>query len=308
MRSVSAAALVALPLGLGGGCYAPAPTPGLPCSPSGACPAGQTCDLASMICDGTAAPIDAALLGDAVSAPDGAIADAMPEGVAIVYAHDSATLFSLDPDTLAIEVVGPMTGCSGVVDIAVNAAGQIFGSGTTDGGSGIVAIDPVTGACALHAVGGFSNALSFVPAGVLHPAKEMLVSYANVDGEFQYASIDPDTGDVVGLGAPPMGYGSSGDLVSVVGGGTFWSATGPCNDCLVELEPATSALLRDWGAIGASTVWGLAYWGGAVYGFTSTGQILRLTFVADALVSEVVATTAYSFYGAGSTTMAPVGD
>jgi hypothetical protein len=224
----------------------------------------------------------------------------------VVYAHDSATLFKLDPDSLGVTVIGPMTGCSGIVDIAVNADGQIFGSGSADGGSGIVAIDPDTGACSLHVEGGFSNALSFVPVGVLHPSKEMLVSYGDADGQYQYVSIDPDTGDVQGIGLPPNGYGSSGDIVSVEGGGTYWSAYGPCSDCLVELNPATGALVRDWGAIGAGNVWGLAYWGGVVYGFTASGQIVRITFADDSISSEVVATTAYSFYGAGSSTTAPI--
>ena len=249
-------------------------------------------------------------MADAAPGPDGGIGvsiDAAPvPEEAIVYAHDSGTLFALDPDSLEVTVIGPMTGCSGIVDIAVNAEGQIFGSGSATGGSGIVAIDADTGACSLHVAGGFSNALSFVPVGVLHPTKEMLVSYGTADGSYQYVSIDPDTGDVEGIGAPPNGYNSSGDIVSVEGGGTYWSAYGPCNDCLVELNPATGALVRDWGAIGATGVWGLAFWGGIVYGFTSGGQIVRLTFGETTITSEVVANTAYSFYGAGSSTTAPI--
>ncbi len=245
--------------------------------------------------------------GETPDASIGAISDAFPvEPEAIVYAHDSSTLFSLNPTTLDVTVIGPMTGCSGIVDIAVNADGEIFGSGSANGGSGIVSIDSTTGACSLRVAGAFSNALSFVPVGVLDPTKEMLVSYGDADGSYQYVSIDPDTGDVVGIGAPPNGYGSSGDIVSVEGGGTYWSAYGPCNDCLVELNPTTGAMIHDWGAIGASGVWGLAFWGGIVYGFTSSGQIVRLTFGADTITSEVVANTAYSFYGAGSTTKAPL--
>lgn len=236
------------------------------------------------------------------------LADGGHARAAIVYAHNSATLFALDPNTFDLTTIGPMTGCSGIVDIAVNANNQIFGSGYADDmGSGIVAIDPATGACHGQVRGGFANALSFVPRGVLSPDKEMLVTFGSTGGgAYQYVAIDPDTGEVASIGDPPAGYGSSGDIVSVEGGGTYWTATGPCNDCLVELDPATGALIKDWGSIGYPGVWGLAYWGGQVYGFTSNGAILLITFVGDMIMTTLVAQTSQSFYGAGSTTTAPI--
>lgn len=242
---------------------------------------------------------------DAPSAPD---APPPPTDVPVrIYAHNSNTLFRLDPTTFEVMEVGPMTGCSGVVDIAVNGDNQIFGSGSADNqGTGVLSIDADTGACSLAVSGGFANALSFVPKGVLHPDKEMLVSYGLVDGVSQYVSIDPDTGVVTGIGPVPEGYGSSGDIVSVEGGGTYWSAYGPCMDCLVELNPQTGAIIRDWGSLGYGGVWGLAYWGGVVYGFTSQGEVFRVSFANDTISTTLVDTAGVSFYGAGSTTNAPI--
>lgn len=233
--------------------------------------------------------------------------DPTDEPEARVYAHNASTLFALDPITFEVTTIGPMTGCSGVVDIAVNGNNQLFGSGSTPDGTGILSIDPSTGACALAVAGGFSNALSFVPKGVLHPDKEMLVSYANVGNTNRYVSIDPDSGMVTDVGQVPPGYSSSGDIVSVEGGGTYWSAVGPCNDCLVELNPATGALVRDWGPMGHNGVWGLAYWGGSVYGFTSQGSIFKVSFDNDTLTTTPIANNVnLSYYGAGSTTKAPL--
>ncbi|MEZ4402543.1 MAG: thrombospondin type 3 repeat-containing protein [Kofleriaceae bacterium] len=55
------------------GCYAPAFEPGLPCSASGACPAGQACDLtvAPPVCRGMTAAVDAAGEPDAALDGDG---------------------------------------------------------------------------------------------------------------------------------------------------------------------------------------------------------------------------------------------
>ena len=63
---------------IGTGCYQPSPIEGLPCSPTGECPNGQTCDPTTMVCGGVAPGLDASLLADggrnsrdAGVAPDG---------------------------------------------------------------------------------------------------------------------------------------------------------------------------------------------------------------------------------------------
>lgn len=74
-----------------GACYRPSPVSGLPCSPTGECPTGQICDLATMTCDGAGAdaslvaadaaadagghrPVDAPVLDAAIDEADAALA------------------------------------------------------------------------------------------------------------------------------------------------------------------------------------------------------------------------------------------
>jgi hypothetical protein len=65
-------------VGAGGGCYAPSPAGGLPCSPTGGCPAGQTCSPDG-ICGGV---VDAAGAPDADPlAPDAGPDDRDHDGV-----------------------------------------------------------------------------------------------------------------------------------------------------------------------------------------------------------------------------------
>jgi hypothetical protein len=70
MRGVDVALMSgALSLALAGaGCFSPAPALGLPCSADGACPAGQTCNTATVppTCEGVASPVDAG--GDVIDA------------------------------------------------------------------------------------------------------------------------------------------------------------------------------------------------------------------------------------------------
>lgn len=198
-----------------------------------------------------------------------------------------------------------MTGCTYVTDIAVTSGGQIVGVGRANDGSwGILSINGTTGACSkVPSSGptvGVVTALSFVAPGTVHPDKEMLVSFsAETDGD-HYLSIDPDSGVVADLGVVSSAYKTSGDITSAQGGGTYWSAFGPCLDCLVELAPHTGAIIRNWGPIGADDVWGLASWGSDVYGFTATGAVLRISFGANEISTEVVLETNIEFHGAGA--------
>jgi hypothetical protein len=233
-------------------------------------------------------------------------ADAHPAAsMHAVYAHSSTTLYRLNPDTLGVEVVGAFAGCSSVVDIALDKDSNLFG--TTF--SGLYKIDIGTAACTLISTGAYPNSLSFVPAGVLDANKEVLVAYTGS----QYQTIDIETGIIKNLGTIEGGYASSGDVVSVEGGGTFLTASGPnCDDCLLEIDPATGGLLKNWGQLGFSAVFGLAYWGGVAYGFDDTGAAFSIEFGASTVTTTSIsipsAPPGLSFWGAGSTTQAPVID
>ncbi len=232
----------------------------------------------------------------------------LPEGgttaTAEVFGQSATTLYKLDPVTKVVTTVGDFVGCDTVIDIALNKAGQMWA--TTS--SAVDSVDPTTGKCTQIAAGSYPNSLSFVPAGTLDPSVEALVGYNGAD----YVRIDLTTGAVTDVGSlGNQGYASSGDIVSVIGGGTYLTVTGGpenCGDCIVEVNPATGALVKMIGALGHSSVFGLAYWGGSAYGFDAEGELFEIDLSNG--VSTVIpipnAPSDLSFYGAGSTTSAPL--
>ncbi len=198
--------------------------------------------------------------------------------------------------------VGPLSGCQTVIDIALDKAGQMYG--TTS--SGFVSIDKTTGKCTGIALGSYPNSLSFVPAGTLDPLEEALVGYNGAT----YVRIDVKTGSVKSVGTLTGGFGSSGDIVSVIGGGTWLTVTGPgCGDCLVQVDPKSGDKIGAPYKLSYSSVFGLAYWGGVVYGFTDAGQLFSVDLVSKATADIAIQgkPSGLSFYGAGSTTCARKG-
>jgi len=166
-------------------------------------------------------------------------------GVPEVFAHSSTELYKLDPNTKAVSTVAPFAGCgsSGVIDIALDKDSNLIAT-TFDG---IYHVDRMTAKCTLIKNGNYPNSLSFIPAGTLDPNVEALVGY---DSD-QYLRIDPTTGNITHIGNPwGNGLGSSGDIVSVKGGGSYLTVTGVnCGDCLVEVDPKTGAMTKNWGSL-----------------------------------------------------------
>lgn len=226
--------------------------------------------------------------------------------VAEVFGHSGDTLYRLDPETLAVEIVGPFAGCTAsIIDIALDADSNMYG---TAFGS-LWSIDRNTGACTLITEeGSFTTSLSFVPVGTVDAAAEALVGF----DEDQYIRIDPQTGAITPLGTLPGGLQSSGDMVSVIGGGTWLTVRGPgCEDtdCIIEIDPADGSLVRNYGSVGYDEVFGLAFWAGRAYGFARNGTPFEIEFLADTVMTtEIpipVAPPGLEFFGAGSTTSAP---
>lgn len=220
-----------------------------------------------------------------------------------VFGHSATTLYRLDPTTKQVAIVGPFQQCSSVIDIAIDADNNLFGT-TFDG---LYRIDKKTAVCTFIASGSYPNSLSFVPAGTLLPNDEALVGYLGA----QYVRIDTTTGAITKLGNLGGGYQSSGDIVSVKGGGTYLTVNGSdCLDCLVEVNPKTGALTKNWGAVGYGAVFGLAYWAGRAYGFNQDGYLFEIQFQPNSVTSTLIgipnAPPSLSFWGAGSTTIAPV--
>lgn len=223
-----------------------------------------------------------------------------PPLVAEVFAHSPDVLYKLDPTTKQVTTIGNFGGCSSVIDIAIDKGGTIFA--TTFGG--LYKIDKLTAACTFVSSGGYPNSLSFVPVGTLDPNVEALVGYNGG----QYVRIDTTTGTTTVIGNLGGGYSSSGDVVSLIGGGTYLTVTGNnCNDCIVSIDPSTGALVSLIGQVGHNQVFGLAYWGGVAYGFNNGGQLFQIDVANGSTIDIPIpnAPANLQFWGAGSTTAAP---
>jgi hypothetical protein len=238
-------------------------------------------------------------------------------GVAVVYAESPDTLYSLDPTTNAITVIGPFIGdcastgdCGDVIDIALNAESQAYV--TTF--SAFYSLDLTTASTTLITTGSYPNSLSFVPKGTLDATEEALVGYNGST----YVRIDTTTGAVTNVGALTGGYISSGDIVSVIGGGTFLTVTGASddggidcseNDCLLQVDPKTGDLIQNYGSVGHQEVYGIAFWAGTVYGFDDGGQVFSISYSSGSIVTTPITVPSppagLEFWGAGSTTSAP---
>jgi hypothetical protein len=220
-----------------------------------------------------------------------------------VFGHSADILYKLEPYSKQVTVIGPFQGCSSVIDLAIDKDSKIIA--TTFGG--IYWINKTTAQCTLIANGSYPNSLSFVPAGTLDPSEEVLVGYQGST----YVRISTTTGQIQQIGNIGGGYISSGDIVSVKNGGTYLTVNGNnCGDCLLQVDPTTGAMIKNWGPTGYGAVFGIAFWAGSVYGFTSNGQLFEMTFVNGQLVAsgEIPIPNApgnLSFWGAGSTTVAP---
>jgi hypothetical protein len=228
---------------------------------------------------------------------------------AVVYGHSDNTLYKLDPDTKAVSVLGTFQGCTKVTDVALDANSNMYVTTQT----GLYSVDIASVKCTLIAMGTYPNSLSFVPAGTLDPNVEALVGY--VDDE--YVRIDLTSGKMTNIGKLNGGSGvvSSGDIVSVKGGSTYLTVKGgsSCtkNDCLLEVDPTTGAMTHNWGSVGHQSVFGLAFWAGAVYGFDNAGDLFEVDFSGTKAQTTAIpipsAPSGLQFWGAGSTTSAPVG-
>lgn len=246
--------------------------------------------------------MDAGLITDSGPVDTGA-PDVTPEPITVVYGHSPSVLYKLDPKTNAVSVVGPFDCSSSVIDLAIDANNNAFITSF----SGFYSLDLKTAKCKLIASGNYPNSLSFVPKGTLDQNQEALVGY---NGS-QYIRIDTKTGAITSVGALSGGYSSSGDIVSVINGGTFLTVNGPnCNtDCLLQVDPKTGNLIKNWGPTGFSQVWGIAFWGGAVYGFTNQGELFQITAQNNMLKTMTITIPNkpmnLQFWGAGSSTSNP---
>jgi len=240
--------------------------------------------------------------GSAIDAPGGG-GDGGDGTMVYVYAHTASTLYRVDPDTLAIQMVGPFVWPSGsdqMTDIAIDKTGTMIGVSFTS----VYKVDPTNAHATLlsGSLSGTFNGLSFVPAAMLgQTGDDVLVGTRNADGAV--FRIDPTTGAATQVGN--MGaYMSSGDLVAVDGFGTVQTITGSTNDRLARLAPQTFAATPIGTDTGFGQIWGVAFWKNKVYGFTDNGAFVLIDPNTGA--ATLVTNNGQAWWGAAVTTLAPV--
>lgn len=235
-------------------------------------------------------------------------ADDQPPGDAavmtFVYAHTSSQLYKVDPDTLAVTLVGNFTftgGSDQITDLAIDRTGLMIGISFTS----VYRIDPMTAACTRLSqdLTASFNGLSFVPASEIgQTGPDILVATRNASGTV--SRIDPMTGQITDIGNMG-GFSSSGDLVSVAGFGTVQTAdNGSSPDRLVRLAPNTFAATAVGTTIGFADIWGIAYWKDKIFGFTEAGQFI--TIDPNTGAGTLVQGNGPRWWGAAVTTLAPV--
>jgi hypothetical protein len=255
--------------------------------------------------DGSQNPADSGQIFNNDAGPQQLPDVQQPPPVAVVYAHGPDNLYKVDPNTKSVTLIGPFQGCSSVIDLAIDGNNNAFV--TTFGG--LYSLDTKTAKCTMISQGSYPNSLSFVPKGTLDSTKEALVGYVGST----YVRIDEKTGNVTNVGSIGSGYSSSGDIVSVINGGTFLTVNGNnCNDCLLQVDPKTGSMIKNYGSVNHSSVFGLAFWAATLYGFDSSGVLFTINANGNTIKTVDIkipnAPPNLNWWGAGSTTSAPVAD
>lgn len=233
----------------------------------------------------------------------------------LIYAHSSDTLYTFSPHTTTVTEIGEFTLPGGgevppMLDLAVNADGDVY----TSSADSLFRVDPMT--AALTRIGDFDIgaeelfALVFLTAGELREA-ETLIGATN---EGAYYEINATTARAMSLGSYPMGWASSGDIVSVDGierGGTFATLRNPDDrdtDYLARIDFLSNgtSVVDLIGPIGHRQIFGLGFWGRKLYGFSNGGDLIEIDPATGTGTVVPTDTGAESFWGAGVTTQAPV--
>jgi hypothetical protein len=272
-----------------------------------------------------------------IEVPDGAD-PLLPDGgkpPGKIYANTATTLYRYDPLANTIVTVGvfdcvPHGGVDAdddsVIDMALDRTGQLYATTFYR----FIKVDAATAKCTVvktqDTTGKYPNSLSFVPLGTVDNAREALVGYSydiNNDARV-YTRIDVDTGEPTTIGdinpTPLLNgveWGISGDFISLARDqsktyGTVTQLTGDAgagNDQLAELDPKTGVIKRIIGDIGQIKLFGMGYWAGKAYVFSSLGGIYEVDITTGhsklALLPTPDGGGSIVWYGAGVTTDTP---
>jgi hypothetical protein len=222
-------------------------------------------------------------------------------------------LYRIDTATMAAVPVGAFTniGTQSITDIAVDRNERMVGVTL----SRIFEIDVNTGHATFladYTGAGNLTSLSFVPANPAQPdGPEVLVASTDggtviridIAGQTATATVIGDYGQYQG-----MDIVSSGDIVYVKDFGIVATVdVGNTNDYLATIDPTTWRATIVGSGTGFDRIFGVAFWGGTIYGFVDGGtngsmiRIDRQTGAATLLQAGEI-----RWYGAGVTTVAPI--
>jgi len=244
--------------------------------------------------EGGATGADAEANADGASAFDADVVDGSALGPPI-FATTATDLYRFQPETLAVDRIGPLAGCNDITDIALDQSGKLYA-----GGNGLFVVDTNTGACTSVSNVTQPFTLAVVPIGALYPANEALVAFLGAD----YVEVDSGAGTrrtVTQLAINP--YQPSGDVVAEIDAGMYVSvvdSTCP-TDCILQVKPSDGSIMQNWGPSGSKGVVGLAMAKGVLYGFLTSGDIVRFTFSGANVTSMILPTKSKPVWiGAGS--------
>jgi len=255
-----------------------------------------------------------------------------------IYVNSLDKLYRFEPISKVLTEIGVFdcvvaepsgTSDGGMHDIAVDKNGALYGVaklGPQDPNSissahVIVSINKTNGKCEkvftvpgdlIDPLGGVEiRGLSFVPQGTIQPGQETLVAleingtYISIDLTAKKATV---IGDLNGNG--PKQWSTKGaDIVSIILDKTYVTAKlGSPTDNLAVMDPKTGAIVTNIGETPITTIGGLAYWGGTLYGFTGDGDVYALDPKTGATTGIAIsgAPPGIQYHGAGVTTDAPI--
>jgi hypothetical protein len=208
-----------------------------------------------------------------------------PPADAPVYAHDATTLYEVEPTTGQRTYIGDFTldGLShedSFIDIAIDLDGRMFGATFF----------------ALYQI----NPTDASIREVCEVDLDMVALTFSSDGElFAGGSDGVNIINVNNCRTTPLAVGSyqtSGDLVGLPDGYLYWTVLGSSRDELVRVDPLDGRTERI-GSVGFSTVYGLGYDDGVLFGFNSYGETLAIS--PDNASAEILVTDrSISWYGA----------
>ncbi|MSP90596.1 MAG: hypothetical protein EXR79_02135 [Myxococcales bacterium] len=223
-----------------------------------------------------------------------------------LYAHTADALFRLDLATKAIVEVGKFTFDKSkglVTDIAVDAGGKLYAVTHTD----VFVCGIANAKCAWIAdLPSPFNGLTFVPKGTVDPGADVLVGIGET-GSWNHIQIAGGKTTIKKLGNYPAGWLSSGDAFSVDGIGTYATLKGKSpTDTLVRVNPKTGAIDQFVGETGVDNLFGLAWWQGVFYAFSSAGMVYTLDVQTGKAtpVQGIAVPKGVKWWGAGVSTRA----